>query len=316
MKKVLIKLSNERGKTLKGSLSRLIALLTIMASFLIGFSGCKKRSQTIADDIVLLETSDDILTLAEVNSKIPVGINPNDSIALFHEIINNWIRQKVLTAFAEERLYDLELIERKVAEYRNRLILLEYISQMSASNNRPNDFSQDEIKKYYETHQEDFISDMPVVKGLLVMIPEKSPSRDGIRKVFQENGDSAVDIIEKELLGDALHYDCFIDKWTSWETIASRIPYRFNNPDSIFDKDRDFETVHNGVAYMLHISSVVPGGNVKPLEAVKEKISDVLSRKGLQDYENELVNSLIKKAVNEKKLIIKNYDPLTSKMNP
>lgn len=303
--------NNKRGRRLYLFPSRLPATLHMMFLMVLSFIffSCSDDKKQVNDEAdILLMAEGETLTIDDVLLKISPGINPNDSLALFHEIVENWVRQKVLSKFAEQRLPDLERIEHKVNEYRNRLIVNEYIYRMRNSGNFSSKLNADSVKAYYIANKNDFISHEPLVMGIIVKLPESSVYGDEIKLALAENNDDNIDRIEKDLLGDAFQYDYFGNRWVGWQVIADMIPYRFGDPDSFLAENKDFDTVYKGVRYILHVSEYLPTGTIKPFEYAKVEIEDIMIMHNISDYEEELVNNLIKKALEENKLKEIGYD--------
>ena len=131
---------------------RLTYVLLIVA-LLGASSGCRRESERVdgepaSRDFELLSVGDSALMLSDVVSRIPQGISEADSAAMFASIVDAWVQDMLLTDVAADNLPDLERIERMVADYRNRLIMMEYRKRMKQdARHAPTD---DEIRRYYE----------------------------------------------------------------------------------------------------------------------------------------------------------------------
>lgn len=153
------------------------------------FLTCSCGGEKPADDSgdVLLSMGSKIATLHEVEDKIPVGIDPADSVALFREIIGNWVTTAVISEFAESKLPDMEEIDRKVEDYRNRLIVTEYLRRMKES--RQPKISLDSIREYYDIHRNELLTESPLVKGIYIKVPSSIKGIDEIRQArLQRHG--------------------------------------------------------------------------------------------------------------------------------
>lgn len=126
-----LKEKKERGDRVKIRSSRLATHFKtggfmILATLAAGCGG----NQQVDDREILISMGDSVLTIQQVVSRIPVGLEAADSAALFGKIVDSWIEGMVLSELAREKLPDLPVIERKVADYRNRLITMEYLRRM------------------------------------------------------------------------------------------------------------------------------------------------------------------------------------------
>ncbi|MFG6425252.1 hypothetical protein [Lepagella muris] len=274
------------------------------------FLTCSCGGEKPADDSgdVLLSMGSKILTLHEVEDKIPVGIDPADSVALFREIIGNWVTTAVISEFAESKLPDMEEIDRRVEDYRNRLIVTEYLRRMKES--RQPKISQDSIREYYDIHRNELLTESPLVKGIYIKVPSSIKGIDEIRQLVFSGTEEDIDRLENDWMEAALQYDYFGNKWIDWQVLADQIPYRFHSPDSFLESSRNFETTNNGSTYIFHISEYLPSGSVQPYEFAAAAITEVLEQSKISTYEKALVSSLVKKAVKDGRLVPGAYDPL------
>lgn len=287
------------------SLSRGMAVLFVAASV----SACSHPVPAVTGSDVLLCMGDSALTVDDVVRRIPVGISPSDSVALFHSITDNWVAGMVLADMAASKLPEIEDIERKVEAYRNRLIVAEYMKRMRDS--RQFKVSPDSVRSFYDSHRAEMIAETPLVKGIYLKIPTSSIGIDDVRESVFSATEAGIDRLEKNWIGEAIQYDYFIDEWVDWSLIADQIPYRFYDPDAFLASTRNFETSADGQTYLLHVSDYLPAGSELPFEFASKRISAILEQAKIADYEQALVRSLIKKAINENRLQAVGYDPLT-----
>ena len=288
---------------MKYNLLLLIFILSLVSS-------CKKHEET--DDFILLEYEGNVLTEKDVLDLIPVGIEPADSIALFHTIVEDWVKDKVLTNFAESRLYDVESIDRKARAYRNALIIEEYVSRMRES--QAPKIDEKSVKDYYDQHRAELKLEMPLVKGVFLKINSDSKGKESIKRLITSKENDRIDELENSWLDKSLEYNYFRDKWVDWETITEMIPMRFGNPDEFISDNDYIETDYGDCTYYLFISDKKHSGEEQPFEYARTWIIDKLTQKALSEYEKELVTSLVSKSIKENKLNAFGYDPLRHTM--
>ncbi|MBD5357145.1 MAG: hypothetical protein HDR88_09110 [Bacteroides sp.] len=263
---------------------------------------------------VLLIAGDEILTLRDVLCKIPVGLEPADSSELFQVVIDNWIKEEVLSTLAKRKLPDLSDIESKVETYRNQLIVAAYLKEMKKG--QKSNIASERIRSFYEQHKNEMLTESPLIKGIYIRIATGQHNLDEIRKLVFCGNDDCVDRLEKYFIGDALQYDYFQNDWVDWQTVVEQIPYRFYDPDAFLKSTCNFETSFNGSVYLLHISEFLPSGSVPPYEFAAIQIKELLERVDLKKFEDSLVKSLIKKAVNDGELVGVGYDPIERTIVP
>lgn len=280
-------------------------VIVVFSVFLYGCTGGKEKEST---EDILLSFDDKVLTLNEVIEAIPVGIDPVDSVALFEAVVDSWIKSAVIGNLAEEKLPDLDEIDRKVEAYRNRLIVAEYLGRMRESHEPK--VSEESIRGYYDAHKEDLLTESPLVKGIYIKLPSNTVNIDEIKRLLFSGRDKDIDELEKNWMDYALQYDYFGSSWIDFRTLAEQIPYRFYDADAFLKSTSDFETTYNGTTYLFHISGYLPSGSRQPYEFAAKEISDILEQSKLASYEESLVSSLIKKAMKEDRLVAVGYDPL------
>ena len=113
------------------------------------------------------ESSDDAAPLASVGEKtlsveqlqqrIPPGMDPEDSIAIVNQYIDQWIREQIFIQQAEQSLSDETVdFEDEVEAYRNALVLHEYKNRFVNKQLNTN-VSEEEALNYYQENQQSFV---------------------------------------------------------------------------------------------------------------------------------------------------------------
>lgn len=290
-----------------------IERLTLVSALLlfVGCGGGETLSQ--GDSDVLLRAGDDVLTMKDVVRNIPVGIEPADSAAMFHLIVENWVKSKVLSGLAERKLSDVVEIDARVADYRNRLIVAEYLQEMKKG--KEFKVSQDSIREFYDRYKGEMLIESPLVKGIYLKVASDRSNLEEIKSLVFCGSDECIDKLEKTAAGDAIQYDYFINDWVDWQTIADQIPYRFYDPDAFLKSTSNFETAYNGSVYLLHISAYLPIGSEPPYEFASIRIGELLERVNIKKFEESLVKSLVNKALGDGDLVSVGYNPVTGEIS-
>ena len=317
MRKNLKKYSVRRVRTVKNGLPRFAmpwqSLIIVSAILFICFSCHKNKGENIVESDILVKMDEEVLTRDEVVMQIPVGLSHSDSVALSRKIIDTWVRNHVLESFAEEKIENLDEINRLVDNYRTRLIVLEYLSQMS--NGKINDNPEDSIKKYYARYHKELITQTPLLKGLFIKLDDKNKALPTIRELVKSATDESVDSLENYYIDNVQAYSYFADRWVEWENLADNIPYRFGDPDKFLEENKFFETSYKGNTYLLNIFSYLPSGSEQPYEYASKNISELLNRISTVEFEDRLVAELIEKAQKENRLVGVGYDSGDAKNN-
>lgn len=278
---------------------------------LLVLNSCGSGEKPLPSSDILLSIGDSVLSERDVVEKIPIGLETKDSLALFHKIVGKWVESMVLTDMAKSKLPEIEEINRKVEDYRNRLIVAEYMRKMSAG--KQIQVNPDSVRAFYERHRSEMVAETPLVKGIYIKLPDNSASFEEIKKCVFSATDKDIDRLEKNWIGEALQYDYFSSRWVAWDAIADQIPYRFYDPDAFLASTKNFKTSCNGSVYLLHVSEYLPSGSELPFDFASSRITSILTRSRIDSYEEALVRSLVKKAISDGRLKMVGYDPVSHK---
>ena len=277
------------------------------------FFSCKsKEASTGEKSSVLVSVGDSSLTMEAVLREIPSGLDPADSVRMFHRIVDSWVRELVLLDQARRNITDMERIDRLVEAYRNSLIVNQYIESMGEQGAA--DVDEDRIRKYYEQYRDRMTLEQPLVKGAFLKVAKSDPQLDDLRHWMSEFSDEAVDKIEKSGLRQASRYEYFRDEWHEFGVIAEQIPYRFTDADAFVKAHRNFETEESGSVYLLHISEYLPTGSEMPYDFAKLKIAEILRSENVNAYTDKLISDIYRQSVKEGILKPGLYDPQTKEL--
>ncbi len=284
-----------------------IAIVTILTVS----SACSHKEKHSEERDVLVSVGDSILTLSDVERRIPSGLSDQDSTEMFNSIVERWVRTMMLRDIARENVEELEKINRLADDYRDNLIIERYLR--SKVKEVPG-ISQQSIKIYYEEHGSEMKLTQPLVKGIYLKVADSEERLGNIRKWMASASSSAVDKIEKYGLRQASQYEFFKDNWVDWNEVADQIPYRFYDADAFLSSTKDFETSYSGSTYLLHIYDFLPSGSQMPYEYASRRIADMLGRDNKASYRQSLLSSLYKKGIRDGRLKPGLYDPVKKVM--
>lgn len=259
------------------------------------------REDDAESDDVVISFDDQVLTMTDILSRMPSGIDGEDSVALVEGIADNWLEERLLEDAALDNIGDDARIEKMVADYRRRLLVAEYRKRVRASISEKN-IASDSLKAYYMRHVEEYRLDRPVVKGVFVKMPAASEWVDDVRRWLAAADQRSIDKLEKHALADALQYEFFADTWQDWEAISNQIPYHFADADAFVKSHRDFETTYGSNIYFLHIGDFLPSGSPMPYEIAAVQIKVALADAARGNSEKQIILSLRQRAEKEGRL--------------
>lgn len=284
----------------------LAALIALAA----GSAGCRRDGNSRVSDMEetpLVSVGDSTLMLRDVVSRIPAGLSEADSSALFHTVVEGWLERMLISDVAAENTDDMEEIDRRVEEYRRKLIVANYRRKLREANR--DEVPESEVRRYYEEQKEEMVLERPVVKGLYVKIPADASRLADVRRWMMTATPDAIDNLEQYGLTDAVAYSFFDNTWTDFSIMAREIPYRFGDMDAFVASNVNFETTYRGMTYLLHITDHLPSGTPMPYEVAAPRISEQLERDRGERYERRLLQELYTRARREGHLRYHSYSP-------
>lgn len=288
-----------------------VAIVLFVAALAVS-CGRSVGSEAGADD-VLVSVGDSMLRKGDVEKLIPRGLDSADSAAMARSIASDWVRTLLLADVARANSLDIDRIDRMTADYRNRLIMLEYTALMHDS--RVAAPSARDVARYYELHADELLIDRPLVKGVYLKIASDAERLSDVRAWVKHPTAQAVDRLEKYGLRNAMHYDDFRDRWVDWTLLVDQIPYAFGDADEFVETNKDFEISDGASTFMLHITDYLPTGSRMPLEVAQAPIAEKIEAERRDEYDRRLIASLARKAYDEGRLRPGLFTPEELKQN-
>ena len=165
----------------------------LMAALFAVLPSCKAISSLIHDGEVVARLGDHKLYRSELDDMIPKGTSPEDSVKLAGIYINSWARDKAFVDIAQQRLSKGEKdVSKELEAYRQSLLRYRY-EQRYINERLDTTVSRKQIEEYYDSHQESFKLERPIMKARFLNISKDSPNlafskkEDGETKYFVYN---------------------------------------------------------------------------------------------------------------------------------
>jgi parvulin-like peptidyl-prolyl isomerase len=109
----------------------------------------EEKNRWLQDDRVLAKVNDEVLTVGEFAAMLPHNTDSSRE-----EILNRWLDRKLVDQEALSRGYDMSTnLKEMINRYRDQIIKNIFISQIIVPKINVSD---EEVKEYYLTHQEEF----------------------------------------------------------------------------------------------------------------------------------------------------------------
>ena len=273
----------------------------ILLLFLLFLTACGEKRDTSRTPV--LEAGGRFLYLDELEAVIPPNASPEDSALVAANFIKKWVTDVLLYEKAQGNISSAEMkeINKTVDEYRKTLILYQYTLNLLQQQLNTN-FSESELRDFYNKYSAEFILTEPVIKGLFIKVQKGARNLDNLRewlRAYSKNNTKPLQNIEKYCAQNATSYEYFDDNWLAFAAIAKKMPIAVSKQNEFLTNNRIVEVEDSLAFYFLRIHNFLPAGGTEPFELVKEKIRESLITQKriefLQQFEDNLYKNAVKK---------------------
>ena len=169
---------------------------------------------------IVAKVGDEKLYLSELESFIPEGITPEDSVLLSRRYINSWAMDKLYMHIASEQLSKDELdVSGELEAYRRSLVKYRY-EQRYVSDRLDTLVTDEQINSYYEAHTKDFTLKAPVLKVRFADIMKDSPSLGSFLKMMSSDDSDTLQRADTLAKSVTLRYIDNSDVWMDASDLA------------------------------------------------------------------------------------------------
>lgn len=261
-------------------------------------SSCEWISSIIHDDEVVAKLGNVKLYRSELESYIPGGISQEDSTVLTFQYINTWAMELLYMDVAEEQLSKEEMdMTEELEEYRRSLIKYRY-AQRYVNERLDTLVTRDEVEKYYQDFQEQFVVKVPLVKYRYLNIMQESPNLQLIKdRMSSSNYDELVEA-DSLAYSSAIKYEDHSETWADMNTLARNFGKDYTVLLSELGTDGYIEIPdERGDIKIAYIVDMIREGQMSPLDyserGIKEIIISARKRTLLSDLEKDLLNDAL-----------------------
>lgn len=268
-------------------------------AFLIILAAVSFRCNDISNEKIIAQVYDQKLTEQDLLSELSRKQILNDSIAFTQSYINTWINKKVLEHHAlKEGLVDQKLIDEKVSNYKNQL-LIHYFQNQLITERLDTVVSRAEIKEYYLSHKPDFQLKDYIVKVLYIKVAIDAPEIENLSSWYRlRNEEDEEKLIQYAgLYASNFYYDKI--NWIYFDEITKEIPLSDINKDKFITKKGEIQFTENNYYYFLNILDYKLKNAVSPIEFEKNNIKERILNTRVLTLRENINAELLKKAENE-----------------
>ena len=165
-----------------------------------------------------------------------------------------------------------------VEEYRQSLLIRKienyYLEQDSAF-----EVTDADIEEYYTTHKGEFKLSQPVVKGYVVVVPDKYRRREWLLQLLRSGKAEKFAEAEQVCLKSNFRISKF-EEWTDVQEYLSYLPLLRTEKYDKYVKDRGLQQIHyDSSYYCFRITDVLEAGQPMPLFMARDKIVRILANR-------------------------------------
>jgi len=265
---------------------------------------CNAISSLVHDDQVVAKVGDHKLYRSELESFVPNMIPSEDSTRLAEQYINSWAMDLLYLEVAEAELSKEELdVSKELEDFRRSL--LKYRYEQRYINDRLDTLITDEqIREYYQAHEEDFALKRPVLKVRFVDVMKDSPNKDAILKMMSSDEYDDVQRADTLAKSTALRYFDSSDTWMDAGELAKS--FGLDYVEMLRNMKGDeirYEPEDRSDLMVAHVCDFQRTGTA-PLDYCSERIRDILMSARKHELMNSLERDLLDNALEKKNFVI------------
>lgn len=274
-------------------LAHIISLLLPAALF--GACG----SSSVSDPDRVARVGNAVLTRAEIKAALPPGLDPADSARRASELVDRWVKSKLIGEIAAANIGDTREIDRMTDDYRNELIMREYRRRMYEESHAA-EIPDDTLRRFYDSHRSEFSLAAPVVKGVMAGMPASADLRE-LRRLMRAGAGTSVVRVEEIVseAADGATFDYFLDKWTDWPQLRLRYPSLPASPRRGFTELTASDDAGGKRTLLIAVDSLIPAGETAPFEAVRPQVAEFFRISDRPAYDARLLARLYERALIE-----------------
>ena len=237
---------------------------------------CRAIKDFMHDGDVVASVGQHKLYLSELEAYIPNGVAPEDSANLADQYIRSWATAQLYVDMAAQQLSKSEKdVSRELEDYKNSLLRYRY-EQRYVNERLDTTVARVEIEKYYESHEDLFVLDIPILKARFLDIMEDSPNYETIRRRMSSN--KYEDIAEADSLAysSALRYADWSDRWIDAVTLAREFGTDYGTMLSKLSGSFIEMREERGDIKIAYVLETRKAGTLAPLDYCEDRIRDII----------------------------------------
>jgi len=232
------------------------------------------------EEIRVARVHNAFLYKSDLEGIVVTGTSNDDSIARVERYVNNWVRKQLLIDEAKSKIdFDEADLERKILNYRYSLIAYQYQTYYINQHIDKN-VSEEEIKSYYDSNQDNFPLKQNIIRGKFLKVPENAPKLNQVKRLILSSKEKDKEALQKYCFGYASNFTLIDSIWINYDDLVRGSPFA-ETPNTVqFLRNRKYaEAADDTYKYFLKISEYKKTDDISPLDVVKDQIVDIIINK-------------------------------------
>lgn len=265
----------------------------VLASLLLGVAGCATKHPTRGE--VLVQVGEHAFLRTDLPADLYQGKTPQDSAAVVKHYLDTWVRNTLLYLYAEKQLgKDNPKIEPQVADFRRSLYTQSFESEYVLSQLDTTVLDL-EMERFYQENQPLFSLKRPLVRVLLLSIPETSQHLAEVKRLYTLSlNDENMQRLSSLSMKAGIQFLFTPEEWQPLTALAKYLPADLNLAVDN-RRVRHAEFTIDGTVYLLAFQEWKAVGEIAPFKFVKGEVRSII----LNRREVTLVRDLEERIANE-----------------
>jgi len=270
--------------------------IQLFSILFIALLSCNNNNKTGQKDKIAM-VFDKELSINDVKEIIPREMSIRDSIDYTQSFINKWIRKQLILKKAELNLSENELsdIQKQIEEYRASLFIFKY-EQKYIQQHLDTSINEEDIKKFYYLHADEFKLQKNVVKVLFIKILLDDANKELKDWLIRYNKHDSVKI-NNYCNSNAVIHENFNNNWLYFDEITNMLPRKISDEEKMLKSSNLIEDKDTLFQYFVLIRDYRMKTETSPLKFVRNNIKTILLNKRRYELVCDLENSLYQDGV-------------------
>ncbi len=247
------------------------------------------------EDKPIAKAYDKYLYPKDLEGVVPKNTHGNDSLSIVKGFIDQWQHEQVMQHQAEANVkIDETDIKNQLAIYRRSLVRFQYEQEL-ISQKLDTMVTEQEIKRYYDDHQDNFQLKKPILKVSYIKLPERAPKVAMVKKLFISKDLRDADLLEKYCFKYSPNFSLMDTTWHYTDELEKILPISKIGENNYDNLNRIFQISENNTLYLLILRDSKFRDSLSPLAFEKENIKNLI----LNQRKLELINQMEKEVFDE-----------------